>query len=108
MIVYRCRRATSKREAQRTPRQRKAAGMSLARQRVQLPQEITACVLRVSEGDLFLTAEVDMNSNDPFERIKTQNDALWTVLTSQDEQERRAAFEIAFGQKPEEQKKEQQ
>lgn len=64
--------------------------------------------IRISAGGPFFTAEVDMSSNDPFQRIKTQNDALWTVLTSQDEQQRRAAFEIAFGETPDETTTDQQ
>ncbi len=38
----------------------------------------------------------------PIERIVRQNDALWTVLTSTDDAERRAAFAVAFGKEPDE------
>lgn len=38
-----------------------------------------------------------MTSNDTFDRIKRQNDALWTLLTATDEQQKRAAFREAFG-----------
>lgn len=41
-----------------------------------------------------------MSDNSTFDRIKTQNDALWTLLTSQDEQERREAFKVAFATEP--------
>jgi len=52
-----------------------------------------------------------MTSNDTFDRIKKQNDALWTLLTSHDEQQRRAAFREAFGvdaDQAEQQSKEEQ